>query len=311
MSFEKTAGHSFFLPADTFGVPPIDGATRLLGVFGHPVEHSLSPAMHNAAIAALSLHYVYIPFPVPPDAIGSAIRSLTALQIIGVNLTIPHKESVLPYLDTLSEEAQAVGAVNTVLQENGRLHGFNTDGDGFAAPLRQRGFALSERRAVVLGAGGAARSVVYRLVREGAEVVLVNRTIGRAERLREQINHALRRKNTVGRITCMAVENIDGVRNALASAHLLVNTTPVGMYPHTDALPSLPPHALHPELLVYELIYNPVETRLLAEARAVRAGTLNGVQMLVQQGAAAFRLWTQTDPPTEVMEQAVLAHLHR
>lgn len=284
---------------------PISGRTKVLGVFGYPVEHSLSPAMHNAAIAALGLHFVYIPFSVLPDNIGPAIRSLITLGIVGVNLTIPHKERVLPYLDEIAPEAQAIGAVNTVHNDGGRLVGHNTDGEGFARPLEARGFVLRGRRAVVLGAGGAARSVVFRLAREGAQVVLANRTLERAARLAEDV-HAV-----VGRaaVEWLALDDTAGLKESLAGAELLVNTTSVGMSPQAEAMPPIPPDALHPGLLVYELIYNPVETRLLAAARAAGAQTLNGVQMLVYQGAAAFQIWTGLQPPVDVMEQAVRSRL--
>src|SRR5581483_10375763 len=156
---------------------------KVVGVFGHPVSHSLSPAMHNAAFAALGLPYVYVPFPVAPEEIGPAVRSLSSLGIVGVNLTIPHKESVLPFLDEITSEAREVGAVNTVHCTEGRLLGDNTDGRGFYEPLRELGVTVAGKRVVVLGAGGAARAVVFRLAREGAQITLANRTRERAERL--------------------------------------------------------------------------------------------------------------------------------
>jgi shikimate dehydrogenase len=285
--------------------PSISGRTKVLGVFGYPVEHSLSPAMHNAAIAALGLHYVYIPFSVLPDDVGPAIRSLPALGIIGVNLTIPHKERVLPFLDAIAPEAEAVGAVNTVHDDGGRLIGYNTDGEGFSRPLKAQGFDLCGKRAVVLGAGGAARSVVYRLAREGAQTVLVNRTPARAMRLADEVNRAA--GGAV--VEWLALEDVAGLKSALAGAELLVNATSAGMYPHVGERPPIPPNSLHPGLLVYDLVYNPAETRLLAEARAAGARVLNGLPMLVHQGAAAFQIWTGIAPPVEVMERAVRDHL--
>lgn len=261
--------------------------------------------MHNAALAALNLPYIYVPFSVAPDRLGPAIRSLTALGIVGVNLTIPHKERVLPFLDEIAPEAQAVGAVNTVHNAQGRLIGFNTDGAGFAEPLRARGFEPRGRRTVVLGAGGAARSVVFRLAQEGAQVTLLNRTPERAVRLAEEVNRALGRR---------AVDLLEwgaeaSLRERLAEAELLVNTTSVGMSPQEEEMPPIPVGSLHPRLMVYDLIYRPRETRLLAAARQAGAPTLNGVPMLVHQGAAAFRIWTGVSPPTEVMERAVLEGL--
>lgn len=288
------------------GIPsPVHGDTRVVGVFGHPVAHSLSPAMHNAAFAALRLAFIYIPFPVSPDALGPAIRSLPALGIVGVNLTIPHKEAVLPFLDAITDEAREVGAVNTVHCLDGKLLGDNTDGRGFYEPLREMGMTLQGRQVVVLGAGGAARSVVFRLLREEARVLLTNRTPERAARLAQDAADA-----GYG----AQVEVVDGsregeLRNAIAGAELLVHTTRVGMHPHTEALPPVPLDAFHPNLLVYDLVYNPVETQLLQEARLRGCRTLTGVKMLVYQGAAAFERWTGHWPPTAIMEEAVLEAL--
>jgi shikimate dehydrogenase len=289
------------------GIPPlVRGDTRVVGVFGYPVEHSLSPAMHNAAFAALRLSYIYIPFPVSPDALGSAIRSLPALGIVGVNLTIPHKENVLPFLDAITDEAREVGAVNTVHCVAGRLLGDNTDGRGFYEPLREIGLSFERKQVVVLGAGGAARSVVFRLLREGANVVLTNRTLARAERLAQDAADA----GYGAQMRVVDADETGELRDAIAGAELLVHTTRIGMHPATEALPSVPPEAFHPDLLVYDLVYNPVETRLLQEARRRGCRTLTGVKMLVYQGAAAFERWTGHWPPTAVMEAAVLEGLN-
>lgn len=293
-SEEQTAIHS----------PLVTGRSKVLGVFGCPVEHSLSPTMHNAAIAALGLHYIYIPFSVPPDDIGPAIRSLAVLGIIGVNLTIPHKERVLPFLDEVDPEARVIGAVNTVRNLEGRLVGYNTDGEGFYRPLAESGMSVRGKRAVVLGAGGAARSVVYRLLREGAIVTLANRTLERAERLAQEIGAAA--GNSVDVID---LADADAMRSALGGAELLVNTTSVGMFPHADAEPPIPSALIHPKLFVYDLVYNPTETRLLAEAGERGSSTMNGVAMLAHQGAAAFEIWTGIKPPVEVMRQAVMQAL--
>ncbi|HXG24871.1 MAG TPA: shikimate dehydrogenase [Chthonomonadales bacterium] len=283
----------------------ISGRTKILGVFGYPVEHSLSPAMHNAAIAALGIPFAYLPFSVRPEDIGPAIRSLAILGIIGVNLTIPHKERVLPFLDEVTPEAQAVGAVNTVHNDGGRLIGYNTDGVGFLAPLKASGITLNDRQVVVLGAGGAARSVVHSLAQEGAWIALANRTPERAVHLAEAVNAATGRSAA----RCFGLEDTAALADALAKAQLLVNTTSVGMSPHDEEMPPIPLDALHPGLLVYDLIYNPVKTKLLLAAERAGARTLNGVQMLVHQGAVAFRIWTGKEPPLEVMEQAVNTHL--
>jgi shikimate dehydrogenase len=284
----------------------VRGNTKVVGVFGFPVEHSLSPAMHNAAFAALRLSYIYVPFAVLPEQIGPAVRSLSTLGIVGVNLTIPHKESVLPFLDDITQEARDVGAVNTVHCVEGQLLGDNTDGRGFYQPLHERGLNLAGKPVVVLGAGGAARAVVFRLAREGARIVLANRTPERAARLAQAVADAGLGPETV---RTLALNDTKELAEAIAGANLLVHTTRVGMYPETDALPPVPLEAFHPNLLVYDLVYNPVETRLLQQAQARGCPTLNGVQMLVYQGAAAFQRWTGLWPPTDVMAAAVLQGL--
>ncbi|MCX6379439.1 MAG: shikimate dehydrogenase, partial [Armatimonadetes bacterium] len=267
--------------------------------------HSLSPAMHNAAFEALGLNYVYVPFAVPPDKIGTAIQSLASLGVVGVNLTIPHKELVLPYIDELTQEAKDVQAVNTVHVTEGRLLGDNTDGHGFWEPLREQGFSLAGETVFVLGAGGAARSVVFRLLREEAKVVLVNRTRERAERLAQDAMSI-----GLGEITTLPSDDTAALEKALRRSKLFVQTTRVGMYPHRELLPEVPLSALHSDLTVYDLVYNPVQTRLLAEAEARGCATMTGVKMLVYQGAMAFQRWTGVFPPTDVMEQAVLRGLN-
>ena len=280
--------------------------------------------MHNAALAALGLHYVYIPFSVEPDAVGPAIQSLPKLGIVGVNLTIPHKERVLPFLDEVAPEARIVGAVNTVHAVEGRLIGHNTDGEGFMASLRENlpqdwvsgeqppslqevppglGVRGPRGRVVVLGAGGAARSVVYRLARDGATVHIANRTRERARRLAEEMRNHLPDSEIVD----AALDH--SLAQELELAGLVVNTTSAGMHPNQEEIPPIPLEALHKDQIVYDLIYRPLETKLLAAARKRGAQTINGVDMLVHQGAAALKIWTGADPPVDIMKQAVLEEL--
>ncbi len=281
------------------------GDTRIVGVFGCPVEHSRSPAMHNAAFTALNLPYLYLPFAVTPENLVQALRSLPALGIVGVNLTIPHKEAALKLMDEATEEAQEVGAVNTVHCVDGRLVGDLTDGFGFYRPLQERGVEIQGQNAVVLGAGGAARSVVFRLVREGAaRITLVNRTRARAEALAQKAA-----KTGSSTIEVLEFGEEARLENAIRESILLIHTTQVGMFPLDGEIAPAPLSAFHPDLLVYDLIYNPLETRLLREARERRCQTLSGVKMLVYQGAKAFERWTGIFPPVEVMEKAVLAGL--
>ena len=259
--------------------------------------------MHNAAIAALGLHFVYIPFSVRPDDVGPAIQSLPRLGIVGVNLTIPHKVSVIPFLDEITPEARTIGAVNTVHVVDGKLIGYNTDGEGFMAPLLNRGFRSRGAKVVVLGAGGAARSVVYRLASDGSDVVVANRNRDRAEKMGAEFRELLpgSRIRSAG-LNAALGPDID-------SAELVVNCTSAGMHPQESDIPPIPLDALRKGQIVYDLIYRPRETRLIAAARAAGADTLNGVGMLVHQGAGAFRIWTGIPPPVDEMERAVMNEL--
>lgn len=287
----------------------VRGNTRILGVFGYPVEHSLSPPMHNAALARLALPYIYVPFCVAPDALERALQSLPALGIVGVNLTIPHKERALALVHEVTDEAREVGAINTVHCLDGRLIADNTDGRGFYRPLREAGFDAAGRTAVIVGAGGAARSVVFQLARVGVETIwLANRTWERAERLGSAVAAAGYGER---RVRPLRLNDSTAVAEALRTADLLVNTSRVGMYPEVDELPPIPLQALQRNLFVYDLVYNPIETRLLQEARTRGCTILGGVKMLVYQGAAAFERWTGVWPPTDVMEQAVNSMLLR
>ncbi len=287
----------------------VRGETRILGVFGHPVEHSLSPQMHNAALTRLGLSFVYVPFRVRPEALDVALGSLPALGIVGVNLTIPHKERALGMVDEVTDEAREVGAINTVNCVDGRLVADNTDGRGFYAPLVEAGFDARGRTALVLGAGGAARSVVFRLAREGvATILLANRSLERAERLAAAVAEAGYR---ACRIRTLALDDWEALEQSMRGTDLLVHTTRVGMYPDVDEIPPVPLDALHPGIFVYDLVYNPMETRLLAEARARGCTVMSGIKMLVYQGAAAFEWWTGIWPPTDVMEAAVVDNLNR
>ncbi len=285
----------------------IRGDTRVVGVFGWPVEHSLSPAMHNAAFNALGLPYLYIPFPVRPEDIGPAIRSLNVLGVIGVNLTIPHKESVLPFLDSVTTEAKNVGAVNTVHCVDGKLLGDNTDGRGFIKPLEELGFESAGKRVLVLGAGGAARSVVFRLATEGAHVTITNRTRERAEKLAADV---IKTGINSDSIAVVDAEDNPSLYEAARNSNLIVHTTRIGMYPENDAMPSIEIDALHSDMIVYDLIYNPIKTKLLKAAEMKGCRTISGVKMLVTQGAAAFERWTGIWPPVDIMETAVVQSLN-
>jgi shikimate dehydrogenase len=279
-------------------VKPISGRTRLFCVLGHPVSHSLSPAMHNAALAALGEEAVYAAFDVAPERLAAALEGLEALSVVGANLTIPHKEAALRFARELSPEAELIGAVNTLCFADGRRRGENTDGRGFLAALRDAGFTPEGCRAVVLGAGGSARAVAVSLGPLAARLVLANRTPERAAALADLVNGHF----GAGRAYTLGME-ADRLAGELAEANLLVNTTSVGMVPHADAPPLVPEAALHPGLFVYDLVYNPPETRLLACAKRQGAAGRNGLSMLARQGALSLEAWLGRPAPAELMER--------
>jgi shikimate dehydrogenase len=268
-----------------------DANSRLIALIGDPVAHSVSPAMHNAAFRALGLNYVYLAFRVAAADLGQAVAGLRGLGLRGANTTIPHKTTVLPLLDGIDAQARRIGAVNTIVNEGGKLTGHNTDAPGFLAAVRRGGFEPEGERAVVLGAGGAARAVVFALREAGASVAIVNRSRDTARVL----------ANETGAIAFELTEA--GFHAALAGASLMVNATSVGMSPDDDSTP-LPANLLRPGLVVFDTVYRPRQTRLLREAEAAGCVAIGGLEMLVEQGALAFELWTGKTAPREVMRQA-------
>ena len=259
--------------------------------------------MHNAAFREMGLDYVYVPFSVHPDNLGQAVQGVRALGIVGVNLTIPHKEQVIGLLDWVSEDAGRVRSVNTIHNCDGELRGYSTDGPGFIRALESSGKSPEGSKAVVLGAGGSAKATVYALAVRGAEVTILNRTFYRAVELAEHMDAVLGK----GSVKAVAIDDPDAA-GVVRESDLLVNCTPVGMHPHPDAQP-VPSEWLHSGLFVFDQIYNPMETNLLKAARAAGARAANGVKMLVFQGALSFEIWTGQAPPTQVMEEAALKGL--
>jgi shikimate dehydrogenase len=281
----------------------IEHPIQRVGLIGWPVEHSISPAMHNAAFAALGLGWHYDVLPTPPGKLESTLDELKAQGYRGANVTVPHKEAVLRYLDEIDACARAIGAVNTIVAQEGRLVGHNTDAGGFLAALRAAGFEPSGRRALLLGAGGAARAVIYALAGVGCTVAIYNRTPSRAFEL-------VRHMGEIGVGTPAAwLPSLEVLSEPeLGGFDLLVNATPLGMWSHTGAAAtqSAWPGALPfpSRWTVFDLVYNPAETRLLAQARAAGATAIGGLGMLVHQGALAFELWTGYAPPLDVMHAA-------
>ncbi len=277
----------------------ITGTTGVCGLIASPVGHTMSPAMHNAAFRALGLDYVYVPFLVAPADLPNALDGLRALNVRGFNVSIPHKVTCIPFLDGLDTLAEQIGAVNTVVNNEGELRGYNTDAEGFLRSLTSRDIPVARRNIVVVGAGGAARAVAYILAREGAYLTVLNRTPAAAEGLAEMIEDDFGQ-----RVPYFALEET-ALEKTLQDAHVLVNTTSVGMSPERDASP-VPVRLLRSDLVVCDIVYNPVRTALLGAAEAAGAVTVSGVDMLAWQGALAFDLWTGVQAPFELMRDTVL-----
>ena len=285
--------------------PTFTGKTQVLGIIGHPIEHSLSPPMQNAALIQLGIDAVYVPFAVEPQALETAMNGLWSLGIQGFNVTIPHKQTVIPHLATVADISQAVGAVNTVWRTDQGWAGTNTDITGFIAPLQQSDRDWSQSRVVILGNGGAARAVVAGCVTLGCpEIWLVGRS---ADKLQQFVHSWQGSPLQPSLRTCLMAE-LDAV---LSSTTLLVNTTPVGMHPQVNAAPvtSAQMALLPTDAIAYDLIYTPSPTQFLQLATQRGLDTFDGTEMLVQQGAAALHIWTQQPPPIDLMRQTLRSQL--
>jgi len=279
-------------------IEEITASTRLCGIIGDPVEHSVSPAMHNAAFSHLNLNYVYLPFHVSKENLPGAIAGIRSLNFKGVNITVPHKSAVIPYLDEIDTLAEGIGAVNTIVNENRILRGYNTDAPGFLHMLLLEGIDPSQKKIAILGAGGAAKAIAFILADKGSRLTILNRHLERAEKLAGAILHTFR-KDVVAREL-----NEKNLRVTLEDSEILINTTSVGMFPHSTEI-LVPPDMLRSGLTVIDIIYNPPKTRLLVEAEKRGLKTINGVDMLVAQGAIAFNLWTGKEAPLLEMKSAV------
>ena len=289
-------------------ISPRTARTKITGVIGHPIGHSFSPVMHNAAFELLKLDYTYLAFDVPPHYLAEALQGLIALGIVGVNVTIPHKEAVIPLLDDLSSEAHATGAVNTLVNEGGKLSGHNTDVHGFVEMMKPLRRSITGKEVSILGAGGAARAVLYGLMTHfrPKSIHLLNRSVERANNLKDFF------------ASSFGFQQIDVVDLYMPSAHkalsqskLIVNTTPVGMVPNVDESPIPDNQILVKGQVLVDLVYNPPETQLTRMAKKQGLKTISGMEMLLHQGAKSFELWTNKKMPLDRVRQTVhsfLAH---
>lgn len=283
---------------------PISGKTKICGIIGDPVEHTMSPAMHNAAFKELNLDYVYVTFRVKPSALAEAIEGLRALGICGFNVTIPHKINIIPLLDKIDPTAKQIGAVNTVVNNDGILTGYNTDAPGFLQAMLDSNINPGGKKIAVLGAGGASRGISLILAENKAIVTLLNRASGmeRATTLATTLSDS-----TGAEIKALELNNAN-LERVLDKTDILVNTTSVGMTPDTDNSP-VPANLLKPGLVVYDIVYNPIRTKLIRDAEAAEAKTISGIDMLVWQGALAFEKWTEKKPPVALMKHEALKFL--
>ncbi len=282
----------------------ITGKTKICGLIGNPVEHSMSPAMHNAAFASLKLDFAYIPFRVENDALADAVKAIKALNMRGLNVTIPHKVAVIPLLDELEPLAESIGAVNTIVNDNGRLKGCNTDASGFLNAMLEKGVEPRNKKAVVIGAGGASRAICFTLAERDAEIVILNRQqeISWAVELAAAVSGCFKKD-----VKALELNN-NNLAMALDSADILINATSVGMSPNVNHSP-VPAEMLKPGLSVFDAVYNPLKTKLLTEAENAGALTVSGLDMLVWQGALAFELWTGVKAPIGIMKTNALKAL--
>ena len=277
------------------------GETRLCGIIGDPIEHTMSPVMHNAAFEKMGIDYFYVPFRVKREHLAKAIRDMRALNIRGLNVTIPHKVAIIPFLDKLDPLAEKIGAVNTVVNDDGILTGYNTDATGFLQALLERGIEPKGKNIVILGAGGASRAISFILAERGSNLVILNRLM--------ELNWAEELANKLSQIFTKEVEvlelNEENLAEVLEKADILVNATSVGMTPNIDET-LVPFNLLKPGLVVFDVVYHPIKTRLLREAEQAGAETISGIDMLVWQGALAFEKWTGLKAPIELMRKEVI-----
>lgn len=287
----------------------ITGNTQLLGVIGHPVKHSLSPLMHNAALAEMGADYLYAAFPIAPENLEAAVRGFAAIGLAGFNITIPHKQTIIPYLTATTDLAQAVGAVNTVWWKDSGWHGTNTDVAGFLAPLQTLDRDWSQSTLICLGNGGAARAVVTGAYQLGCKAIQV---FGRNTDKLNQFQASWQTSPLGQQIAdILSVHPWNELTAAIAKADIIVNSTPIGMDTDQSASPlsDAAVAAIQPGTIAYDLIYVPSPTRFLTQAKTQGAITIDGLEMLVQQGAAALKIWTNADVPIATMRETLQRHL--
>ncbi len=280
----------------TYHFKNINKETKLYGIIGNPVSHSMSPAIHNASFMGKGLNSVYVPLKILN--IEAFIKECRKIDFHGFSVTIPHKESVLPFLDDIDHTAGKIGAINTIVKQNGKLIGYNTDCMaavmGLEYYLKKNSDKFDNKKISIIGAGGAARAIAFGLKEKGCDITIYNRTIERAEKLSNEVKCRFER-----------LENIHKL-----DADILINTTSIGMFPDVDQTP-VPNNVLKEGMIVFDAVYNPIETKLLKDAKEKGCQTINGLSMFIRQAAEQFRLWTNIEPPVELMGNVAMKMLSR
>ncbi|MEM2872690.1 MAG: shikimate dehydrogenase [Nitrososphaerales archaeon] len=281
----------------------VSNKTRLCCVIGHPIDKSLSPIMHNEAFRAKGLNYVYLAFDVDTSRLKEAVEGLRALKVKGFNVTMPHKVAILNLLDRINEGASLVGAVNTVVNDDGELIGYNTDVNGIISALEAKVHSLKGLKALLIGAGGAARACIVALVSKGCkEIIIMNRTFDKAKLMAEDLGKKLKMNYNLEELS------MNSLKKAINSVDILMNATPIGTYPNLDES-IVPQELIKKDMVVFDAVYNPKKTKLIRDAEKMGAKVIPGYEMFVGQGAASFKLWTGIDAPIDIMRRAVLKAL--
>ncbi len=280
--------------------------TKIIGVLGHPIKQSYSPLMHNIAFELSGLDYIYLPFDVPRSNLRAALKGMVALGIEGMNVTVPHKEKIIDFLSDISEEASIVGAVNTIVNENGTLQGYNTDVNGILETLLPYKKEIADQNVAIIGAGGASRSVIYSLIRhfKAKKIILLNRTEQKAESLKEYF--AARMLYNKFKVYELVPPDIIDI---LRDAKLVVNTTAIGMFPNTDDSATTIAESFCKNQIVFDVVYNPIKTKFLQIAESQGAKVIGGLKMFVEQGAKSYELWTGQEMPKDKIFKTLEAYL--
>ncbi len=276
--------------------------TQVYGVIGDPIEHSLSPTLQNAAFKELKRDCVFLAFKVKTGEVESAIRGMRGLGIRGLNVTMPHKEAVIAYLDEVDSTAKFLGSVNTILKDNGKLIGFSTDGIGALSALKENGVTLNGKKVLLLGGGGAAKTIAFALAKVVDELIILNRSPEKIMPLTKTLNREFNIQVSDGLLAPSAIQK------NLKNVDILINATSVGMHPDEEHS-IVEPQWLRSDLTVMDIVYNPIETKLAKDAKKAGAEVISGVEMLIYQGAASFEIWAGHKAPVEVMRKAALTKL--